>query len=186
MVLRSGLCLAANAVQQVGCSFQTFIFEELDSLRVRLVPSKLVEFLKEIQTKYRETVVLMILRLIIYFLRVEFLFARVKQIKYGYLYVNSDVLSHIILTSIDKMKFWFTRAHTKDEGLVRVLHDLSFEIRIIMHKSRRLLAELEALGERGDVVKILKAMREIVARDSTKLAILEQLLVGTHVAIRLK
>nr|GFA50204.1 hypothetical protein [Tanacetum cinerariifolium] len=86
----------------------------------------------------------------------------------------------------DKIKFWFTRARTEDEGLAGVLRDLSFEIRITMHKSRRLIAELEALGERGDDVTALKAIREIVARDSTKLAVLEQLLAGTHVAIRLK
>ncbi|GJX67156.1 hypothetical protein Tco_0302883 [Tanacetum coccineum] len=59
-------------------------------------------------------------------------------------------------------------------------------LRITLSKSRRLIAELEALGERGDVFRSLDHMREIVARDSAKPGILEQLLAGTHVTLRLK
>ncbi|GJS18591.1 hypothetical protein Tco_0413063 [Tanacetum coccineum] len=50
----------------------------------------------------------------------------------------------------------------------------------------RLIAELQALGERGDAVRCLDHMREIIARDSMKLGVLEQLLAGTHVGIGLK
>ncbi|GJY25733.1 hypothetical protein Tco_0400459 [Tanacetum coccineum] len=58
----------------------------------------------------------------------------------------------------DKMKLWFTQAHTK----------------------------LEALGQRGDALRALDYMREIVARDTTKLGVLEHLLACTHVGIPLK
>ncbi|GJY02435.1 hypothetical protein Tco_0360587 [Tanacetum coccineum] len=55
-----------------------------------------------------------------------------------------------------------------------------------LSKNQRLIAELEALGEWGDAVRSLDHMREIVAHDSAKLGVLEQLLAGTHVGIRLK
>nr|GFB84228.1 hypothetical protein [Tanacetum cinerariifolium] len=51
---------------------------------------------------------------------------------------------------------------------------------------KRLSAKLEALGERGDVVRSLDHMREIVARDSTKVGVSEQLLAGAHVGMGLK
>ncbi|GJT20982.1 hypothetical protein Tco_0890919 [Tanacetum coccineum] len=47
-------------------------------------------------------------------------------------------------------------------------------------------SRLEALGEQGDAVRCLDHMREIVARDSAKLGVLEQVLFGTHVGIGLK
>nr|GEU64242.1 hypothetical protein [Tanacetum cinerariifolium] len=52
--------------------------------------------------------------------------------------------------------------------------------------NRRLIVDLEALGERGDAVRCLDHMREIVARDFTKLGVLEKLFAGTHVEIGLK
>ncbi|GKE16372.1 hypothetical protein Tco_1423949 [Tanacetum coccineum] len=57
---------------------------------------------------------------------------------------------------------------------------------MINSKNQRLITELEALREREDAVRCLDSMREIVARDSAKLGVLEQLLVGTHVGIGLK
>ncbi|GKC08444.1 hypothetical protein Tco_1000054 [Tanacetum coccineum] len=53
-------------------------------------------------------------------------------------------------------------------------------------KNQRLIAELEALGERGDAVRCLNHMREIVGRDSAKLGALKQLLAGTLVGLGLK
>ncbi|GJW79948.1 hypothetical protein Tco_0143923 [Tanacetum coccineum] len=50
----------------------------------------------------------------------------------------------------------------------------------------RLIAELEALGQQADALKPLEYMREIVARDSARFGVLEQLLVGAHVGMRLK
>ncbi|GJR79581.1 hypothetical protein Tco_0150366 [Tanacetum coccineum] len=48
--------------------------------------------------------------------------------------------------------------------------------KISLSKHRRLIAELEALGERGDALRSLNYMREIAAHDSTKLGLLEQML----------
>ncbi|GJX31517.1 hypothetical protein Tco_0241372, partial [Tanacetum coccineum] len=53
-------------------------------------------------------------------------------------------------------------------------------------KKRRLVAELEALIERGDPVRPLEHMREIVARDSELLGELEKLLVRAQVGVGLK
>nr|GEZ33444.1 hypothetical protein [Tanacetum cinerariifolium] len=70
----------------------------------------------------------------------------------------------------------FIRARTKDESFAGLMRDLCFGLRMT----------LSALGEQGDAVRSLDHMREIVARDSGKLGVLEQLLVDTHVRIRLK
>ncbi|GKD57650.1 hypothetical protein Tco_1291037 [Tanacetum coccineum] len=55
-----------------------------------------------------------------------------------------------------------------------------------LSQNRRLIAELEALGQRGDTFKALEGLREIVARDVVKLRVLEQLLATTRVGIPLK
>nr|GEV11275.1 putative reverse transcriptase domain-containing protein [Tanacetum cinerariifolium] len=60
------------------------------------------------------------------------------------------------------------------------------EHRVSITKNRRLIAELEALGQQGEALKPLDYMKEIVGRDSTTLGVLEQLLVGTHAGMRLK
>ncbi|GJV66232.1 hypothetical protein Tco_1477060 [Tanacetum coccineum] len=57
---------------------------------------------------------------------------------------------------------------------------------ISLSKKRRLVAELEALGERRDAARSLKHMREIVARDSVTLGDLEQLLARAQVEASLK
>nr|GEY13207.1 hypothetical protein [Tanacetum cinerariifolium] len=54
-----------------------------------------------------------------------------------------------------------------------------------LSKTQRLSAKLEALGERGDAVRSLDHMREIVAMDSTKLGASEQLLARAHVGMGL-
>nr|GEX14945.1 hypothetical protein [Tanacetum cinerariifolium]GEY43048.1 hypothetical protein [Tanacetum cinerariifolium] len=59
-------------------------------------------------------------------------------------------------------------------------------LRMTLSKNQRLSAKLEALGERVDAVRSLDHMREIVARDSTKLSTSEQLLAGAHVGMGLK
>ncbi|GJS47398.1 hypothetical protein Tco_0597519 [Tanacetum coccineum] len=71
--------------------------------------------------------------------------------------------------------------YDKDEGTVVT----SFE-RVTLSLNRRHIAELEALGQRGDTLKALKGLREIVARDVVKLGVLEQLLAATLVGIPLK
>ncbi|GJV16181.1 hypothetical protein Tco_1361504 [Tanacetum coccineum] len=57
---------------------------------------------------------------------------------------------------------------------------------VTLSKHRKLIAKLEALGQRGDALRALDYMREFVARDSAKLGVLEQLLACTHVGIPLK
>ncbi|GKA55068.1 hypothetical protein Tco_0754017 [Tanacetum coccineum] len=52
--------------------------------------------------------------------------------------------------------------------------------------NRRLIAEMEALGQQGDALKALEGLREIVARNVVKLGVLEQLLAATRVGIPLK
>nr|GEV80196.1 hypothetical protein [Tanacetum cinerariifolium] len=59
-------------------------------------------------------------------------------------------------------------------------------MRVSITKDQRLIAELEALGQRADVLKSLEYMRDMVARDSARVGILEQLLAGAHVRMRLK
>nr|GEZ24673.1 hypothetical protein [Tanacetum cinerariifolium] len=59
-------------------------------------------------------------------------------------------------------------------------------IRISLNKKRRLIAKLEALEKRGDALRSLDYMREIVAHDSCILGILEQLFVCFHVGMRRK
>nr|GFD03605.1 hypothetical protein [Tanacetum cinerariifolium] len=53
-------------------------------------------------------------------------------------------------------------------------------------KIKRLIAELEALGQRADVLMSLEYMREMVVWDSARVGVLEQLLAGAHVRMRLK
>ncbi|GJW53110.1 hypothetical protein Tco_0097195 [Tanacetum coccineum] len=53
-------------------------------------------------------------------------------------------------------------------------------------KNMRLIAELEALGQRVEALKPLDYMKEMVGRDFAILGVLEQLLAGTHVGMRLK
>nr|GEZ69348.1 zinc finger, CCHC-type [Tanacetum cinerariifolium] len=86
----------------------------------------------------------------------------------------------------DKMKVVFSRVSIEDESFIGLMHDLYSDLTLSLTKNRRLIAELEALGQRGDALKPLKYMREMVARDFVTLGVLEQLLVGTHVGMRLK
>ncbi|GKA40197.1 hypothetical protein Tco_0732790, partial [Tanacetum coccineum] len=86
----------------------------------------------------------------------------------------------------DKMKVMFSRAQDSDEYFIELLRELLSAIRVSITKDRRLIAELKALGQRADVLKSLEYMREMVARESARLGILEQLLAGAHVGMRLK
>ncbi|GKA43515.1 hypothetical protein Tco_0736239 [Tanacetum coccineum] len=86
----------------------------------------------------------------------------------------------------DRMKVWFVQACTEEEGFAGFFHDRCADLRMSLSKNQRLIAELEAVGERGDTVRCLDHIREIVTRDTGKLGVLEQLLAGTHVGIRLK
>ncbi|GJX86972.1 hypothetical protein Tco_0337746 [Tanacetum coccineum] len=86
----------------------------------------------------------------------------------------------------DKMKWVFSRARSDDEFFIGLMCDLCFGLRMSLHKNRRLITELEALGQRVDALRSLDCLREIVAHDSGTLGVLEQLLDRAHVGIRLK
>ncbi|GKF71131.1 hypothetical protein Tco_0207245, partial [Tanacetum coccineum] len=51
---------------------------------------------------------------------------------------------------------------------------------------QRLIAELEALGQRADAVRSLGYLREMFGHDSEMLGVLEQLLAQAEVGWRLK
>nr|GEW13197.1 hypothetical protein [Tanacetum cinerariifolium] len=86
----------------------------------------------------------------------------------------------------DKMKVVISRAWESDQAFIDVLCDLCPALRVSITKDHRLVAELEALGQRTDTLKPLEYMREIVARDSARVGVLEKLLAGAHVGMRLK
>nr|GEY65776.1 hypothetical protein [Tanacetum cinerariifolium] len=93
--------------------------------------------------------------------------------------VNVEILD-------DKMKVVFDRARSEEKSFVGLMRDLCFLLKISLSKKRRLVAELEALVERGDAAKPLKKIREIVARDSMTLKDLEKLLARDLVRVSLK
>nr|GEY49076.1 hypothetical protein [Tanacetum cinerariifolium] len=99
-----------------------------------------------------------------------------------------DKLSEVVGSSLleHKMKVVFSQARECDEGFIEALKELSSAFRVSIAKDRRLIAELEALRERGDALKPLEYMREMVARDFAWVRILEQLLADAHVRMRLK
>ncbi|GKA40313.1 hypothetical protein Tco_0732906 [Tanacetum coccineum] len=86
----------------------------------------------------------------------------------------------------NKMKVVFVESRVADESFIALIGDLCSALRVSITKNRRLIAELETLGQRGEALKLLDYMKEIVARDSATLRVLEQLLAGTHVGMRLK
>ncbi|GKD68624.1 hypothetical protein Tco_1322714, partial [Tanacetum coccineum] len=86
----------------------------------------------------------------------------------------------------DKMKVVFVEARVADESFIALIRDLCPAFRVSITKNRRLIAELEALGQRVEALKPLDYMKEMVGRNSAMLGVLEQLLAGTHVGMRLK
>ncbi|GJX30354.1 hypothetical protein Tco_0238433 [Tanacetum coccineum] len=73
----------------------------------------------------------------------------------------------------DKMKVVFSRARSEDESFIGLMRDLCSGLRLSLTKNRQLIAELEALGQRGDALRSLDYMREMVVRDSATLEVLE-------------
>nr|GEV71157.1 hypothetical protein [Tanacetum cinerariifolium] len=86
----------------------------------------------------------------------------------------------------DKMKVVFDQARNKEKAFASLMRDLCFSLRISLSKKRMLVAELEALVERGDAATPLEHMREIVARDYVLLGELEKLLARAQVGMILK
>ncbi|GKD52447.1 hypothetical protein Tco_1281423, partial [Tanacetum coccineum] len=65
----------------------------------------------------------------------------------------------------DKMKLWFTRTHTEEQFFFAVIHDFCFELRVSLSQHRRLIAELEALGQREDALRDLEGLYMLLLKD---------------------
>nr|GEX17491.1 hypothetical protein [Tanacetum cinerariifolium] len=76
-----------------------------------------------------------------------------------------DKLSEVANSSRleDKMKVVLSKARDSKEYFIDLLRKLCSAIRVSISKDWRLIAELEALGQRVDVLKPLEYMREMVA-----------------------
>ncbi|GJU43073.1 hypothetical protein Tco_1200339 [Tanacetum coccineum] len=135
----------------------------------------------------------------------EFPIGRLKALKFSYLKVNYVVGCFICLLSMgpffilekltevdessrltDKINVVFDQARSKQASFAALMRDVCCSLRVSLSKKCRLAAELEALGEQGDVVRALENMKEIVVRDSVTLADLEQLLARSQIRVGLK
>nr|GEX19714.1 hypothetical protein [Tanacetum cinerariifolium]GEX21008.1 hypothetical protein [Tanacetum cinerariifolium] len=99
-----------------------------------------------------------------------------------------DKLTKVVGSSrlYDKMKIVFMQARGSDDSFIALMRDLCSALRVSIAKNRRLIAELEALGQRAKALKPLDYMKGIVGRDAATLGVLEQLLAASHVGMRLK
>ncbi|GKB16803.1 hypothetical protein Tco_0850726 [Tanacetum coccineum] len=85
-----------------------------------------------------------------------------------------------------QMKYVIGRSRSEDESLGSLMRSLCSELRVSLSNKRRLVAELEALGESEGAVKCLEHMRVIVGRDAVTLGELEALLAHARVGAALK
>ncbi|GJT76861.1 hypothetical protein Tco_1043586 [Tanacetum coccineum] len=75
-----------------------------------------------------------------------------------------------------QMKYVFGHSRSKDESLGSLMRSLCSGLRVSLSNKRRLVAELEALGESEGAAKCLEHMRVIFGRDAVTLGELEALL----------
>nr|GFA70611.1 hypothetical protein [Tanacetum cinerariifolium] len=76
------------------------------------------------------------------------------------------------LNDLDKTKVVFSQARSADESFIELMRSLCSSLRLSLNKHRRLIAEMEALGQRGDALRSLDYMREMVVCDSATLGVL--------------
>nr|GEV60078.1 hypothetical protein [Tanacetum cinerariifolium] len=86
----------------------------------------------------------------------------------------------------DKIKDVFVQARGADESFIALMHDLCSALRVSIAKNRRLIAKLDDLGQPAEASKPLDYMKEMVVCNFATLGVLEQLLAGAHVGMRLK
>ncbi|GKC30620.1 hypothetical protein Tco_1037914 [Tanacetum coccineum] len=66
----------------------------------------------------------------------------------------------------DKIKYVFGRSRSEDESLGSLMRNLCSALKVSLSNKRRLVAELEVLGELEGAAKSLEHMRVIVGRDA--------------------
>ncbi|GKE43197.1 hypothetical protein Tco_1470481 [Tanacetum coccineum] len=71
-----------------------------------------------------------------------------------------------------RMRFWFVQEISKEEGLLKFLHDRCDDLRRKNAKRRVLIHEMEALGEHGVAVDSLESLKQTHARETAKLSAL--------------
>nr|GEX17935.1 hypothetical protein [Tanacetum cinerariifolium] len=86
----------------------------------------------------------------------------------------------------DKMRMTFTQTRKEEASFAALMRELCCSLCVSLSKKPRLAAELEGLGEQGNAVRAFENMKEIVARDSVTLGLLEQLLARAQVGVDLK
>nr|GEX69756.1 hypothetical protein [Tanacetum cinerariifolium] len=87
---------------------------------------------------------------------------------------------------VDKMKYMFGRSRGEDDSFTGLMRDLCCALRVSLSKKRRLVAELEAVGDVKGTAKSFEHMRVVVARDAVTLGELETLLAHAQVGVSLK
>nr|GEU77958.1 hypothetical protein [Tanacetum cinerariifolium] len=117
----------------------------------------------------------------------ETVLGRAQLLSMAALYI-SDKLVEVANSSHvqDKMKVVFVQARGADESFIALLRDLCSALRVSISKNQVLIVELDALGQPTKASKPLDYMKEMVVRDFATLGVLEQLLAGAYVGMRLK
>nr|GEV31518.1 hypothetical protein [Tanacetum cinerariifolium] len=72
----------------------------------------------------------------------------------------------------DRMNLMFSGACSEDESFIGLIRNHCFGFWMMLNKNRRLIAELEALGQREDALRSLDYLREMVVRDYGTLKVL--------------
>nr|GEX21291.1 putative reverse transcriptase domain-containing protein [Tanacetum cinerariifolium] len=86
----------------------------------------------------------------------------------------------------DKIKYVYGRLRSEEDSFAKLMCNLYLALRISLTKKRRLVAELEALGEQEGAAKPLEHVRDIIARDVVTLREMETLLASAQVVVSLK
>ncbi|GJT02827.1 hypothetical protein Tco_0823996 [Tanacetum coccineum] len=77
-------------------------------------------------------------------------------------------------------------AKAEDQAFSGLISNICVALRISLSKKRKLIAELEAVGDEEDVTKGLENLTVVVARDTATLGDLEHLLARSQVRVALK
>ncbi|GKB51822.1 hypothetical protein Tco_0902575 [Tanacetum coccineum] len=87
---------------------------------------------------------------------------------------------------VDKMRYVFGRSQAEDQAFSGLISNICVALRISLSKKRKLIAELEAVGDEEGAAKGLENLTVVVARDTATLGDLEHLLARSQVGVALK